>query len=211
MIQYFPSNYFEGFLVLQAVNLDYNGLYSAPNIGNIGHSLKIFAITNNKLREMDNKLTGGLNMTVLKDIRAQNNEIQYFEVAILAQMPKLDFLHLGENRLQHMDDPTVYLHPLNVAGWPLALVLHLNSLTCDKRLSWLLTLAKQGRMEENLGNQVECHRPLCLKGRDVMSLSKYGDGLSQLLLINTLCFSFEISTKRYGVAHIQGSTKRIND
>ena len=149
MIQYFPSNYFEGFLVLQAVNLDYNGLYSASNIGNIGHSLKIFAITNNKLREMDNKLTGGLNMTVLKNIRAQNNEIQYFEVAILAQMPKLDFLHLGENRLQHMDDPTVYLHPLNVAGWPLALVLHLNPLNCDKRLSWLLTLAKQGRMEEN--------------------------------------------------------------
>ena len=82
---------------------------------------------------------------------------------------------MGQNQLQHMADPTAYLHPLNVSGRLLYLILNLNPMTCDQGLSWQLVLAEEGRIDKNFGRQVKCHRPFCFKGRDVMSLSKYGD------------------------------------
>ena len=172
-IQYFPYHYFRGFQVLVMLNIAQNEIFSAPNTGYIGHSLKIFNIANNELTILDNRLTGGKNMTALENLWVQNNEIQHFDVAILIQMPILNDLNLANILLQHIADPTVYLHPLNVSGWPLILILNFNPLTCDKELSWLSILARQGRIESNIVNQAaKCHRPLCMKDRGVMSLCK---------------------------------------
>ena len=169
-IHYFPADYFDGFDVLKKVDIRQNEMYSVPNVGYVGHSLKVLAINQNKLKTLDDRLTGGLTMTVLEMLRVYENEIQHVDVAILAQMPKLNHLDLSENQLHHFADPTAYLRPNH--GRPISLILHLNPLTCDKALSWVLVFAKQQMIENRLGNQVECHQPPCLKGRDVMSLSK---------------------------------------
>ena len=126
-IQNFPSDYFDGFNILQKVDITNNALYS-------GHSLKILAINHNKLKTLDEKLTGGLNMTVLNRLTVRGNEIQHINVAILGQMPKLTYFGLSENQLRHLADPSVYLRH----GQTSDLSLHLNPLTCDKGLSWLL-------------------------------------------------------------------------
>ena len=169
-IHYFPVDYFDGFDVLKQVDIEKNELFSVPNVGYVGHSLEVLVINHNKLKTLDDRLTGGLTMTVLEILRVYENEIQHVNVAILAQMPKLINLDLGENQLHHFADPTAYLHPNH--GRAMSLILHLNPLTCDKALSWVLMLAEQELIENRLGNQVECHQPTCLKGRDVMSLSK---------------------------------------
>ena len=176
-IQHFPYHYFDAFEVLTVVNIANNEIYSTPNIGYIRHSLLVFDISNNSLNTLDNRQTGGMNMTVLENLMAQNNEIKHFEVAILTRMPRLTFLDLGGNLLQHMPDPTAYLHPLNGDGKPLILILNHNPLTCDKGLSWLVVLAQQGRMHPNAGSQAECYSPLCLKGRNIMNLCKYDENL----------------------------------
>ena len=92
-IHHFSSDYFHGFEVLEMVSIENNGLYSAPNIGNIGHSLEVFILNDNKLKTLDNKLMGGLTMSALEYLWARNNEIEYLEVAILALMPRLTFLN----------------------------------------------------------------------------------------------------------------------
>ena len=169
-IQHFPSDYFNGFEFLEKINIEKNGLHSVPNVGYVGYSLGVLVMDSNNLKTLDGRLTGGLTMTVLEMLSLDRNEIQYVNVTIFAQMPKLNHLDLGENQLQHLADPVAYLHPNH--GWAMVLILHLNPLTCDKALSWLLVLAEQGVIEKKLGNQVECHQPPCLKDRDVMSLSK---------------------------------------
>ena len=164
----FPSDYFDGYDDLQYVDIRNNILYSVPNMGFVGHSLDILLINHNKLKTLDEKLTGGLNMTVLERLLASGNEIQHINVAILGQMPKLTRLDLGENQLRHLADPSAYLPH----GRTLDLSLHLNPLTCDKALSWLLVLFEQGMIEKHVGNRAECHHPPCLQGRHIMSLSK---------------------------------------
>ena len=177
-IQYFPFHYFRGFQALVMLNIAQNEIFSAPNTGYIGHSLKIFNIANNKLKILDNRLTGGKNMTALENLWVQNNEIRHFDVSTLIQMPVLNDLNLVNNHLQHIADPTVYLHPLNVSGWPLILTLDFNPPTCAKEISWLIILAKQGRIEDTIVNrEAKCHRQLCMKDRGVMSLCKYGENV----------------------------------
>ena len=171
-LQHVPVDYFRGFEVLRNVYIGYNELYSLPNMGYVGHSLRLFAIDGNKLQTLDGRLTGGLEMTILEDLDVQNNEISHFDVTILQQMPRIHVLNLAGNQLQHMADPTAYLHSLN-AGLRLRLNLDLNPLTCDKGLAWLLVLAEEEKLDGGVRNRVLCHRPTCLKGRDVMSLSKY--------------------------------------
>ena len=167
---HFPSDYFDGFDVLYAVNIEENGLYYVPNMGYIGHSLGLLSINNNKIKTLDERLTGGLDMTVLEDLRAHANVIQYINVAILAQMPKLKRLDIARNHLHQLADLSAYWYPDHVR--PLELILHDNPLTCDKALSWLLVLTQQEIIAKGLGNDAECHQPPCLQGRDVMSLSK---------------------------------------
>ena len=169
-IHYFPADYFDGFDVLEKVNIEKDRLYSAPHVGYVGHSLLLLVINHNKLKTLDGRLTGGLTMTVLAMLRVYENEIQHVNVAILAQLPKLNHLDSGENQLRHFADPTAYLRPNH--GRSMSLILHLNPLTCNKALPWVLVLAEQELIENGPGNQVECHQPTCLKGRDVMSLSK---------------------------------------
>ena len=168
-IHLFPANYFDGFNVLKQVDIRQNEIYSVPNVGYVGHSLQVLVINRNKLKTLDDRLTEGLIMTVLESLRVYENEIQHVNVAILAQMPKLNHLDLSRNQLHHFADPTAYLQ--SNRGRSMLLMLHLNPLTCDKALSWVLVLAEY-EIENRLGNQVECHQPHCLKGRDVMSLSK---------------------------------------
>ena len=167
-IQDFPSDYFDGYDDLQQVDIRNNFLYSVPNMGYVGHSLKILAINYNKLNTLDEKLTGGLNMTVLNRLTVRGNEIQHINVAILGQMPKLTYFGLSENQLRHLADPFVYLRH----GQTLDLSLHLSPLTCDKGLSWLLVLVQQEIIGKHVGNQAECHRPPCLQGRHIMSINK---------------------------------------
>ena len=167
-IQDFPSDYFDGCDDLQHVDIRNNFLYSVPNMGYVGHSLEILVISHNRLKTLDERLTGGLNMTVLDKLFAKGNEIQHINVAILVQMPKLTVLGLGKNQLRHLADPSVYLRH----GRNLDLNLHLNPLTCDKGLSWLLVLVEQGMIDKDIGNRAECHHPSCLQGRHIMSLSK---------------------------------------
>ena len=169
-IQHFCSDYFTGFEVLQKVNIGHNLLYSVPNMGHVGNSLRVLEMSLNKIKTLDENLTGGLDMTALNMLQARGNEIHYISVAIFAQMPKLNFLSLGENQLRHFADSTAYLQA--IPGWPMELILTLNPLTCDKALSWLLVLVEKDIIVNRVGNQVECHEPPCLKGRDVMSLSK---------------------------------------
>ena len=63
-------------------------------------------------------------------------------------MPKLNYLDLSKNQLHHFADPTAYLRPER--GRSMTLILHLNPLTCDKALSWVLVLAEQGVIEKPL-------------------------------------------------------------
>ena len=168
-IQHFPSDYFDGFDVLEKVGIENNGLHSTPNMGYVGQSLKDLGISYNKLKTLDDRMTGGLNMTVLEELRARKNEIQHINVAILAQMPKLNLLDLSLNQLHHLADPSPFLHLYH--RWIMALDLDLNPLTCDKALSWLLVLTEQ-EIIDYVGDQVKCHQPPCLQGRDVMGLSK---------------------------------------
>ena len=167
-IKNFPSDYFDGFDILQKVDITNNALHSVPKMGYVGHSLKILSINHNKLKTLDEKLTGGLNMTVLNRLMVRGNEIQHINVAILSQMPKLTYFGLSENQLRHLADPSVYLRH----GQTLDLSLHLNPLTCDKGLSWQPVLVQQEIIGKHVGNQAECHRPPCLQGRHIMSLSK---------------------------------------
>ena len=169
-IHYFPADYFDGFDVIEQVDIEKNELHSVPNVGYVGHSLRVFVINRNKLKTLDDRLTGGLTMPVLKMLWVNENEIQHVNVAILAQMPKLNYLDLAKNQLHHFADPTAYLLPNH--GRSILLNPHLNPLTCDKALSWVPGLAEQETIKNGLGNQVECHQPPCLKSRDVMSLSK---------------------------------------
>ena len=169
-IRHFPANYFDGFSVLKQVDITQNEIYSVPNVGYVGHSLQVLVINRNKLKTLDDRLTEGLIMTVLESLRLYENEIQHVNVAILAQIPKLNHLDLSTNQLHHFADPTAYLQPNG--GRSMLLILHLNPLTCDKALSWVLVLDEYEMIENRLGNQVECHQPHCLKGRDVISLSK---------------------------------------
>ena len=169
-IHYLPADYFDGFDVLERVDIEKNELYLVPNVGYVGHSLEILVIDQNKLKTLDDSLTGGLTMSVLEILLVSENEIQHVNVAILAQMPKLNQFNLGKNQLHHFADPTAYLRPDH--GRPMSLILHFNPLTCDKALSWVLVIAEHEMIETSLGNQVECHQPPCLQGRDVKSLSK---------------------------------------
>ena len=139
-------------------------------MGYVGQSLQVLTINQNKLKTLDDRLTGGLTMAVLEIVRVYENEIQHVNVVILARMPELNHLDLSRNQLLHFADPTAYLRPDR--GWPMTLILHLNPLTCDKALSWVLVLAEQGVIEKTIGHQAECHQPPCLDGRDIMSLSK---------------------------------------
>ena len=185
-MQYFLPDYFDGFKVLEKVNIEKNKLHFVPNMGYVGHSLEVLAMNYNKLKTLDEKLTaGGLTMTVLVILRVHDNEIQHVNVAILAQMPKLTELDLGENQLRHLVDPSAYLHPH--PDRPMTLTLTLNPLTCDKALSWVLVLAEQKMIEKRLGNQALCHRPYCLKGRDIMTLSRCNSHTVKMtFLINAL-------------------------
>ena len=173
IIQHFPSDYFEGFEVLHSVNIGYNQLHFAPNMGYVGHSLQLFTIDGNKLKKLDDRLTGGLNMSILQYLNVRNNEIRHFDVTIITQLPRIVHIDLVANQLQHMADPTVCLLSSS-REWPLILDLYLNPLICDKGLSWLLVLAENDNSTDDcVCNQPVCHRPHCVKGRDIMIPSEY--------------------------------------
>ena len=148
-IQHFPSDYFDGFEFLEKINIEKNGLHSVPNVGYDGHSLEVLVMNSNNLKTLEGRLTGGLTMAVLEMLLLDRNKIQHVNIAVFAQMPKLNHLDLSENQLQHLADPIVYLHPNH--DWSIVLILHLNPLTCDKALSWVLVLAEQGVIEKKPG------------------------------------------------------------
>ena len=173
IIQHFPADYFDGFEVLHSVNIGHNQLHSAPNMGYVGHCLRVFAVAGNKLETLDGGLTGGLNMTIMEYLNVRNNKIRHFNVSILAQMPRITYLDLATNQLENMADPTAYLLSTS-REWPLALNLYLNPLVCDRGLSWLLVLAENDNSTDDcVCNQPGCHRPHCVKGMDIMILSEY--------------------------------------
>ena len=173
----FPHAYFDGFEILRHVNIANNELYFVPNVGDIGHSLEVFAVNNNRVKSLD-VMTGGKDMNKLRMLNARNNTIDLLNTSSLTLMANLRVLDLSYNQLRSLADPTPYISPSNSESY-LLLLLKFNPSVCDEKLDWVPEFKKEAVVRVHNG---QCHQPACLKDRFIRNLSKY---LTRIEVIRT--------------------------
>ena len=157
----FPYDYFEGFMQLERLEVTHNHLVAIPSFDWVASSLRSLNLQHNHIASLD-----GINVKTpfmkLNAMRLNENKIREFDVRMLKNMPKLNYLLLNGNCIQQIDDYRrfyIYRH-----GW---INISLNPFHCSTTMAWISNTTYQFTGEPT------CATPWCLKGRVMLEMSKY--------------------------------------
>ena len=155
----FPNDYFEGFMQLERLEVAGNRLVAIPSLGWVTSTLKDLFMEQNHIISID-----GINTQMpfqkLANLYLQENYIHEFDVQILNKMPFVKYIFLGENRLRHLDDYRSFVPHAEIQ-------FHSNPFHCDTRTAWISTTVMMFTLKPT------CATPWCLKGRNMLRMSKY--------------------------------------
>ena len=158
-LKQFPINYFRNAVHLYDIDLSNNYLIALPEFHWIEKSLASIHMTKNFIVTLD-PLTARGRYDSLSTINANGNDIIYFNVTHLKNMPNLKNFALGNNNLTSLGDVTLYFNGT------LTMDLDWNPWHCDVTLSWLRGL-------NLMRTALTCLTPYCCKKKVANNLSEY--------------------------------------
>ena len=150
------ENFLKGFKKLKRLNLSSNNLLALPDLHWLQHSLAHMSANKNKIQSLDPLQTPGIYFR-LHHVAVYQNDIRHFNTSLLHHMPKLYYLNLCNNELNHIGD----LRRRNVS----VIILRGNPWHCGEELSWM--------GEEDMGFErgLTCVTPNCLQGMAIADMS----------------------------------------
>ena len=168
------KHYFRGFKKLKKINLTKTNLLVLPDLHWIQHSVSQMIANSNNIQSLGAFQTSGI-YTRLRKVYVYDNDIRHFNVSLLLHMPQLDELHLGGNKLTHIDDfRALYVRKMHLAG---------NPWHCGEELSWM------GEEDMAIERRLICATPTCLHGMAIADMSKWVHFSRCLCSCGLLCFT----------------------